>query len=138
MSPCPSIHNRFDYNSSDGMSKGERSDVSPMESSCTNDHTHIHPTNLPHTKHTDISTVPIKPKQNEDIMLSPKIFETKSIATLRWLNQLADEEKEQERIEEYKEDRRERYKRDILLKREMGRESKTSHSHHRATGTVKL
>lgn len=135
MSSYP-ILDRFDYNSSDGMSKGERSDVSPMESSDHSHAHHAHSTSQPHTKHTDASTVPIKPKQNEDI-LSPKIFETKSLATLRWLNQLPDEEREQERIEGYKEERRERYKRDILLKKE-GRESKTAHSYHRAVGTVKL
>lgn len=40
-----------------------------------------------------------------------------SVATLRWENELSDEEREKERIEEYKMRRRERYKEALALQR---------------------
>ena len=41
-----------------------------------------------------------------------------TLANLRWINQCSDEEKEKERIEQYKHDRRERYKKEMLLRKE--------------------
>ena len=51
----------------------------------------------------------------------------KTIANLRWINELSDEEKEKDRIEEYKNDRRERYKNDLQMKRDQ----REQHGDHR-------
>ena len=65
------------------------------------------------------------------------VNELKALASLRWVNALSDEEKEEKRIEEYKQDRRERYQKDLLAKKEQSRSHKTTQHAYYSMTTVK-
>ncbi len=74
------------------------------------------------------SSYAITSDESTDSMISNNsvsVYKLKTVANLRWINELSDEEKEQERIEEYKQGRRERYKRDLQMKKEQREEQRS-------------